>query len=123
MPRKAARRNSIRRGRTSQECEPLSKILVAAFAPGTQPVDYVCTSDSAFLIYCSTNFSNSGSPPGWGYSVSVKSTGFTSGTAAPLYIVGGGAKEVVTFRMLPGSAGFITLQTRCGANASITLRQ
>jgi hypothetical protein len=123
MPRKAPHRKPTRREGTNYKCEPLSQILVDAFAPGTKPADWVCTSDAPFLVYCSTNFSNVGAPPDWGYSVSVKSTGASNGTGAPLYIVGGGPNEVVTFRMLPGTTGFITLQTACGAKASITVKQ
>src|ERR1700733_14357854 len=38
-------------------CQPFSKILVSAFAPGTVPETVTCTSNKAFLVYCSTNFS------------------------------------------------------------------
>jgi hypothetical protein len=101
------------------ECQPFSKILVSAFAPGTQPETVKCTSNKPFLIYCSTNFSPK-PPPGWGYSVGVKSTGAAGGSEAPIYIVGGPANDVITFTFSPGVTGFLTLQTECGAKASIS---
>ena len=93
--------------------------MVSAFAPGTQPETVKCTSNRAFLVYCSTNFSPK-PPPGWGYSVSVKSTGAGGGSLAPTYIVGGPANDVITFIFSPGVTGFLTLQTECGAKASIS---
>jgi len=59
-------------------------------------------------------------PPGWGYSVNVKSTGSAGGSLAPTYIVGGPANDVITFIFSPGVTGFLTLETECGAKASIT---
>lgn len=71
-------------------------------------------------MYLSTNFfGTAGAPPGWGYSVAVKSTGFSHGSASPVYIVGGDANEEVTFIIQSGVTGFITLQTQCKAKASI----
>ena len=93
--------------------------MVSAFAPGTQPETVKCTSNRAFLVYCSTNFSPT-PPPGWGYSVNVKSTGSGGGSLAPTYIVGGPANDVITFIFSPGVTGFLTLQTECGAKASIS---
>jgi hypothetical protein len=101
------------------QCQPFSKILVSAFAPGKEPETVKCTSNKAFLVYCSTNFSLK-PPPGWGYSVSVKSTGAGSGSLAPTYTVGGPANDVITFTFSPGVTGFLTLQTECGATASIS---
>jgi hypothetical protein len=100
-------------------CQPFSQIVVSAFAPGKEPETVKCTSNKAFLVYCSTNFSPA-PPPGWGYSVNVKSTGFGAGTQAPTYIVGAPADDVITFIFSPGATGFLTLQTECGAKASIT---
>jgi len=99
-------------------CQPFSKIVVSAFAPGTVPETVTCTSNKAFLVYCSTNFSTK---PGasWGYSVNVKSTGAGMGSQAPTFIVGGPARDVITFIFTPGVTGFLTLQTECGARASI----
>jgi hypothetical protein len=102
-----------------RNCQPFSQIVVSAFAPGTQPETVKCTSNRPFLVYCSTNFSLS-PPAGWGYSVSVKGTGFAGGSLAPTYIVGGPANDVITFIFSPGVTGFLTLQTECGAKASIT---
>ena len=59
-------------------------------------------------------------PPGWGYYVNVKSTGFGAGTEAPTYIVGGTANDVITFTFTPGVTGFLTLHTECGAKATIS---
>jgi hypothetical protein len=103
----------------ARNCEPFSEILVHAFAPGLQPEYVTCTSNRAFLVYCSTNFYVA-PPPGWGYFVTVKSTGFGAGSQAPTYIVGGPAGDVITFNFLPGVTGFLTLQTECGAKASIS---
>jgi hypothetical protein len=100
-------------------CQPFSKIVVSSFAPGTQPETINCSSNRAFLVYCSTNFFPT-PPPGWGYSVGVKSTGTAGGSLAPTYIVGGPANDVITFIFSPGVTGFLTLQTECGAEASIT---
>jgi hypothetical protein len=105
--------------RTQRDCQPFSKIVVSAFAPGTQPETVNCTSNRPFLVYCSTNFSPT-LPPGWGYFVGVKSTGATVGSLAPTYIVGGPANDVITFIFSPGVTGFLTLQTECGAEASIS---
>ena len=103
----------------ARKCEPLSQILVRAVAPGTQPSTVLCKSDADFLVYLSTNFSSTGAPPDWGYSVAVKSTGAGGGSASPVYIVGGGPNDEVTFVILPGVTGFVTLQTQCTAKASI----
>jgi len=108
-----------KRSHPARNCQPFSKIVVSAFAPGTQPETVKCTSNRAFLVYCSTNFSPT-LPPGWGYSVSVKSTGTSGGSLAPTYIVGGPANDVITFIFAPGVTGFLTLQTECGAKASIS---
>jgi hypothetical protein len=105
--------------KTADSCQPFSQILVSAFAPGTKPETVTCTSNKAFLVYCSTNFSPS-LPPDWGYSVNVKSTGFTTGTLTPIYIVGTKANDVITFNFSPGVTGLLTLQTECGAKASIS---
>ena len=102
--------------RRPDKCEPLSRILVHAFAPGSKVQRVACTSNADFLVHCSTNFPGG---PSFGYSVGVKSTGFTSGTGAPVYIVGAKANDVITFNMPPGLTGFITLQTECSAKASI----
>jgi hypothetical protein len=100
-------------------CQPFSKILVSAFAPGTEPETVTCTSNKAFLVYCSTNFT-SRRTEGSGYFVNVKSTGAGVGSLAPTYIVGGPANDVITFNFSPGLTGFLTLQTECGARASIS---
>src|ERR1700691_4849367 len=99
-------------------CQPFSQIVVSVFAPGTESETVTCTSKRAFLLYCSTNFSPK-PPSGWGHSVNVKSTGAGGGSMAPTYIVGGPGDEVVTFILSPGVTGFLTLQTECGAKASI----
>jgi hypothetical protein len=121
MPRT---RPSVTRPRTRPKphaCEPFSRILVHALAPGTRPAGVACTSDRDFLVYCSTNFfGTGGAPPSWGYAVDVKSTGSALGTASPVFTVGGIANDVVTITMQPGTTGFVTLQTRCDAKASIT---
>ena len=108
-----------RRPKPDRDCEPFSQIVVHGFAPGTQPETVKCTSNRSFLVYCSTNFSLK-PPPGWGYSVNVKSTGFGAGTEAPMYIVGGSANDVITFTFTPGVTGFLTLHTECGAKATIS---
>src|SRR5262245_66207050 len=75
LPKKPSGKPGVpRRPKPDRDCEPFSQIVVHAFAPGTQPETVKCTSDRPFLVYCSTNFSLK-PPPGWGYSVSVKSTG------------------------------------------------
>jgi len=51
----------------------------------------------------------------------LKSTGSGIGTQSPVFIVGGVANDVITFIMQPGTTSFITLQTRCGATASIKI--
>ena len=99
-------------------CQPFSKIVVSAFAPGKKPETVTCTSNKPFLVYCSTNFSPK-LPAGWGYFVNVKSTGAGNGSSAPNYIVGGPAGDVITFTFSSGVTGFLTLQTECGAKASI----
>jgi hypothetical protein len=106
-----------KRARPAPDCQPFSQIVVSAFAPGTEAETVECTSNKAFLVYCSTNFPPSGVA---GYSVSVKSTGFGSGTVAPTYIVGAQANDVITFSFTPGMTGFLTLQTECDAKASIS---
>ena len=108
-----------KRAQAAGNCQPFSQILVSAFAPGRDPETVTCTSNRAFLVYCSTNFSLK-PPPGWGYSVNVKSTGSAGGSLAPTYIVGGPANDVITFIFSPGVTGFLTLQTECGAKASIS---
>jgi hypothetical protein len=105
--------------RKPHACEALSQILVYALAPGTQPAAVRCTSTRDFLVYCSTNYLGTGGGP-WGYAVEVKSTGSAFGSASPVYIVGGVADDVITITMQPGTTGFITLQTKCDAAASIT---
>jgi len=121
MARKRPRAAGPRTRRKTHTCEPLSQILVHALAPGTQPAGVKCTSDGDFLVYCSTNyFGTGGAPPSWGYFVEVKSTGAGTGSASPVYIVGGVANDVITITMQPGTTGFITLQTRCDAKTSIT---
>jgi hypothetical protein len=106
-----------KRAQPAPQCQPFSQIVVSAFAPGLQPETVECTSNRAFLVYCSTNFPPSGVA---GYSVSVKSTGAGNGTVAPNYIVGAQATDVITFTFAPGMTGFLTLQTECGAKASIS---
>ena len=107
--------------RKHHNCEPFSQILVRALAPGTQPAGVLCTSSADFLVYCSTNyFGPGGAPPSWGYGVEVKSTGAGLGSASPVFTVGGVPNDVITITMEPGTTGFITLQTRCDAKASIT---
>jgi hypothetical protein len=101
-------------------CEPLSQILVSGFAPGSKPEILKFTSDADFLVHLCTNWSPPGAaPPGWGYSVAVKSTGFTTGTAAPSFTVGAPANDEITINVLPGVTGFVTLQTTCRAKARI----
>jgi hypothetical protein len=98
----------------------MSQIIVYALAPGTKPAGVHCTSNADFLVYCSTNyFGPGGAPPSWGYVVAVKSTGAGLGSASPVFTVGGVANDVITITMEPGTSGFITLQTRCDAKASI----
>jgi len=109
-----------RPGRKSHTCEPLSQILVYALAPGKDPAGAKCTSTADFLVYCSTNFfGTGGAPPSWGYAVEVKSTGAGLGSASPVFVVGGVPDDVITITMQAGTTGFITLQTRCDATASI----
>jgi len=96
-------------------CEPLSQILVSSLSPGTLQAIANCTSNQDFLVYCTTN----GAAPG--YAVQVKSIGTGIGTQSPVFIVGGVAKDVITFIMQPGTTSLITLQTRCGATASIKI--
>jgi hypothetical protein len=121
MARKRAAASRPPRRRKRHNCEPLSQILVYALAPGTQPAGVECTSTADFLVYCSTNyFGPGGAPPSWGYAVGVKSTGATLGSASPVFTVGGVSNDVITITMEPGTTGFITLQTRCDAKASIT---
>jgi hypothetical protein len=104
------------RRRPKLRCEPFSKILVHAFAPGTLPETVTCTSNADFLVYCVTNGGNSG------FSINVKSTGFTTGVNPNVtgFAVGASANDVITFIFQPGAAGFLTLQTQCSAKASIT---
>jgi hypothetical protein len=45
--------------------------------------------------------------------------GFAHGSAAPVYIIGGAAKDVITFTFERGTTGFIALQTQCDVKASI----
>jgi len=80
-----------------------------------------CTSDADFMVYCSTNFpaGSAAAPAGWGYAVNVKSTGAGIGTASPIFIVGGVPHDEITIIMQPGTTSFITLRTKCGADASI----
>jgi hypothetical protein len=99
--------------RKNIHCEPISQILVSAFAPGLQVESVICTSNADFLVYCATNTVGQ-------YGVDVQSTGAGMGTGAPVFIVGGVANDVITFRISPGTTGFMTLQTRCHAKASIT---
>ena len=42
------------------------------------------------------------------------------GTDSPAYIVGGPANDVITFTFTPGVTAFLTLQTECGAKATIS---
>lgn len=101
-------------------CEPMSQILVQALAPGTEQAAIKCQSTADFLVFCSTNYFEPGdAPPSWGYAVEVQSTGAGIGTAAPMFVVGGVANDVVTITMQPGTTAFVTLQTRCDAKASI----
>jgi len=120
LPKKRSGNPGVpRRPKPARNCQPFSQIVVQAFTPGTQPETVKCTSNRAFLVYCSTNFSLT-PPPGWGYSVNVKSTGFGAGSLAPTYTVGGPANDVITFIFSPGVTGFLTLQTECGAKATIS---
>jgi len=95
------------------KCKPLSKILVSAFAPGTLPETVTCTSNANFIVYGTTNGAS------FGYSISVKSTGAGMGTNSPTFVVGAGAGDTITFIFQPGMTGFLTLQTECGAKASV----
>lgn len=120
LPRKpSGNPGAPKRPSGARNCQPFSQIVVSAFAPGTQPETVKCTSSRPFLVYCSTNFSPA-PPPGWGYSVNVKSTGSGGGSLAPTYIVGGPANDVITFILSQGVTGFLTLQTECGAKGSIS---
>ena len=115
------RRGALLRRQKRRNCEPLSQILVFALAPGTQPAGVECRSNADFVVYCSTNFfAGGGAPPGWGYAVDVKSTGAGFGSQSPVFIVGGVPNDLITITMEPGTTGFITLQTKCDAKASIT---
>jgi hypothetical protein len=114
--RMAARPRPRQKPRT---CEPFSQIIVYPLTPGLDSASVNCTSTEDFLVYISTNYSPT-LPPNWGYFVTVKSTGSGTGTAAPCFIVGGVANDVITIAMEPGVASFITLQTRCDAKAAIT---
>ncbi len=121
MARKRAKSSQAPRRRKQHNCEALSQILVFALAPGTQPAGAKCTSNADFMVHCSTNYFNpGGAPPFWGYAVGVKSTGASLGSASPVFTVGGVSNDVITITMEPGTTGFITLQTRCNAKASIT---
>src|SRR5580704_2849366 len=73
-----------KRPQPARNCQPFSQIMVSAFAPGTQPETVKCTSNRAFLVYCSTNCSPT-PPPGWGYSANVKSTGSAGGSCDALF--------------------------------------
>jgi hypothetical protein len=99
-----------------EKCNPFSKILVKAFAPGLEPETVNCTSNADFIVYGTTN---SADAPGWGYSITVSSTGFGMGSASPTFVVGASAGDTITFEFLPGVTGFLTLQTECGAKASV----
>lgn len=88
------------------------KILVKGAAPGSTPETITCTSSADFLIHVATNGIGS-------YSINVKSTRLGIGTGSPTFTVGGIANDVVTFIFLPGTTGFITLQTENTATASI----
>ena len=100
----------------SSVCEPLSQVLVRAFAPGTEPETVSCTSDADFLVHYVSNGSNNS------FSITVKSTGFSTGVnpSVTSFTIGAGANDVITFIFQPGATGFITLQTKCTANASVT---
>lgn len=104
-------------------CEALSKILVSSLVPGTKHAALKCTSDADFIVHCSTNyFIPGGAPTAWkGYSINVKSTGSGFGSASPTFTVGGVPNDEITISALPGTACFITLQTRCRAKARIEL--
>jgi hypothetical protein len=99
----------------SSVCEPLSQVLVRAFAPGTEPETVTCTSDADFLVHYVSNGSNNS------FSINVKSTGFSTGVnpSVTSFTIGGNANDVITFIFQPGAAGFITLQTKYSANASV----
>ncbi len=94
-------------------CQPLSKILVKAVAPGTRAETVQCTSDTDFLVHGITN-------GGGDYAINVKSTGAGMGIGSPTFTVGGIANDVVTVILQPGTTGFLTLQTECGAKAAMT---
>ena len=101
------------------KCKPFSKILVKAFAPGKLPETVTCTCDADFIVYGTTNAGVLTNTPGWGYSISVKSTGTSLGSISPTFIVGASAGDTITFIFEPGVTGFLTLQTECGAKASV----
>jgi hypothetical protein len=102
--------------RKPETCEPFSKVIVSAFAPGTLQETVKCTSDADFLVYCVTNGG------GAGFSINVKSTGFGTGVdpSVTAFTIGASAGDVITFIFQPGAAGFLTLQTQCDAKASIS---
>ncbi len=110
MPKKTPKR---------AKCKPFSKILVRAFAPGNLPETVTCTCDADFMVYGTTNAGVLANTPGWGYSISVKSTGAGIGSVSPTFIVGASAGDTITFVFNPGVTGFLTLQTECGAKASV----
>jgi hypothetical protein len=96
-------------------CDPLSKIIVRAAGAGTLPGAVYCTSSAPFMVYGLTNMT----PNGTGYGVGVQSTGASFGTIAPTFAIGAGAADTIVLTFPPGTNAFLTLQTECGATASI----
>lgn len=110
----ATRRPSRSRVRRKMHtCKPFSQILVKSVAPGSLQEVVECTSTADFLVYGITN-------GGGDYSINVKSTGSGGGVGSPTFTVGGIANDVVTIILQPGTTGFLTLQTQCGAKANMT---
>lgn len=101
------------------KCKPFSKILVKAFAPGKLPETVNCTCSADFIVYGTTNAGVLSNTPGWGYSISVKSTGFGMGSISPTFVIGASAGDTITFIFSPGVTGFLTVQTECGAKVSV----
>jgi hypothetical protein len=96
-------------------CNPLSKIIVRAASVGTSAAAVYCTSTAPFMVYGLTNMT----PNGTGYGIEVQSTGAEIGSNAPTFAIGAGAGDTIRFSFQPGTNAFLTLQTECGATASV----
>jgi hypothetical protein len=96
----------------------MSQILVHAVTANKEPAVAECRSTAGFLVYCSTDHDLTGAD--FGYLVWVESTHAQFGIRAPAFVVGGVANDVVTIQVNQGRGAFITLQTQCGATASIS---